>query len=238
MVTPRSTATRAVISRSALVECAAAAVAAGGEIADLRRDAYGHGVLPVARAVLAAGARAVRVDGAEQARLLRSAGLAATDADVPDIDAELLYGLPGDGQSAPSPVMRLTGTVMSIKPLRRGEAVSYGYTHRAAADTTLALVAGGYAQAIVRALGNRAHVELRGRMVPIVGRIAMDVCVIDLGGSPVLSDVLATEGDEVTYFGGAGPARAELRAWAAATGLTAAELVCAAGLHASRVEGD
>ncbi|MGO3231914.1 MAG: alanine racemase C-terminal domain-containing protein [Microbacterium sp.] len=238
MVTPGSTATRAVISRSALAECAAVAVAAGGEVADLRRDAYGHGVLPVARAVLAAGARTVRVDGAEQVRMLHSAGLAATDADAPDIDAELLYGLPAEGQGDLRPVMRLAGTVMSIKPLRRGEAVSYGYTHRATEDTTLALVTGGYAQAIVRALGNRAHVELRGRMHPIVGRIAMDVCVIDLGGSPQLSEVPAAEGDEVTYFGGAGPARATLREWAAATGLTAAELVCAAGLRASRVEGD
>ncbi|MGO1801561.1 MAG: alanine racemase [Microbacteriaceae bacterium] len=238
MVTPGSTATRAVISRSALAECAAVAVAAGGEVADLRRDAYGHGVLSVARAVLAAGARTVRVDGAEQVRMLHSAGLAATDADAPDIDAELLYGLPAEGQRDLRPVMRLAGTVMSIKPLRRGEAVSYGYTHRATEDTTLALVTGGYAQAIVRALGNRAHVELRGRMHPIVGRIAMDVCVIDLGGSPGLSEVPAAEGDEVTYFGGAGPARATLREWAAATGLTAAELVCAAGLRASRVEGD
>ncbi len=180
----------------------------------------------------------VRVDGAEQVRMLRAEGLAATDADEPDIDVDLLYGLPEGAGSGSRPVMRLTGTVMSLKPLHRGEAVSYGYTHRAAADTTLALVTGGYAQAIVRALGNRAHVEMHGRLHAIVGRIAMDVCVIDLGNADRLTGAPVAEGDEVTYFGGSGPAREALREWSAATGLTAAELVCAAGLRASRAEED
>lgn len=226
------------VSRSALADAAAAAVAAGGSVADLRRDAYGHGLLPVARAVLAAGARTVRVDGADQVRMLRAEGLEATDAGEPDVDADLLYGLRGEAGSEVRPVMRLTGTVMSLKPLQAGEAVSYGYTHRAPADTTVALVTGGYAQAIVRALGNHAHVELHGRMHPIVGRIAMDVCVVDLGAAHGLNGATAVEGDEVTYFGGTGPARGALQEWTTATGLTAAELVCAAGLRASRTEED
>jgi len=178
------------------------------------------------------------VDDPEQVQMLRAEGLDATDADAPDIDVDLLYGLPTAAMGGLRPVMRLTGAVMSLKPLHRGEAVSYGYTHRAAADTTLALVTGGYAQAIVRALGNRAHVELHGRMLAIVGRIAMDVCVIDLGVVTDPADTQISEGDEVTYFGGTGPAREALREWAAATGLTTAELVCAAGLRARRTVGD
>lgn len=170
--------------------------------------------------------------------MLRAEGLDATDADTPDIDVDLLYGLPEGAEVSSRPVMRLTGTVISVKPLHLGEAVSYGYTHRATADTTLALVTGGYAQAIVRALGNRAHVELHGRMRPIVGRIAMDVCVIDLGDLTNPADVQTSEGDEVTYFGGTGPARGAVREWAVATGLSAAELVCATGLRASRTDED
>lgn len=233
MDTPGSIATRAVISRSALELSAAAAVAAGGEIADLRRDAYGHGLIPVARAVLAAGAHSVRVDGADQVALLRAEGLDATAARRPDIGIDVLYGLP-TAQPSSRPVLRLTGSVVSLKNLRQGEAVSYGYSHRAAADTTVALVSGGYAQAIVRALGNHAHVEVRGRLRPIVGRIAMDVCVVDVGsdGPHVI------EGDEVTYFGGSGPAQYSLQEWSAITGLSTAELVCAAGLRATRTEED
>lgn len=226
------------ISRSALAECAAAAVKAGGQVADLRRDAYGHGLLPVARAALSAGARAMRVDGSEQVRMLRAEGIEASDVDEPDIDVDLLYGLPTETEQDLPPVMRLTGTVMSLKPLHRGEAVSYGYTHRATSETTLALVTGGYAQAIVRALGNRAHIELGGQMRAIVGRIAMDVCVIDLGGPADLLGVQISEGDEVTYFGGVGHARGALRTWSAATGLSTVELVCAVGLRASRSEED
>src|SRR3954454_4853255 len=69
-----STATRALISRSALREAAAAAVSAGGYLADLRGDAYGHECLTVARAVVAAGATSVRVDDADTAAFLRGEG--------------------------------------------------------------------------------------------------------------------------------------------------------------------
>jgi alanine racemase len=223
-----------VISRTALAAHAKRAVGAGGRIADLRRDAYGHGLLPVARAVLLAGADAVRVDDADQVRMLRAEGLSASTTAEPDVDPVVLYGLPGPSADADRPAMRLTGRVMSVKPLRRGEAVSYGYTHRAERDTAVALITGGYAQAVVRALGNRAHVELHGRAHPIVGRVAMDVCVIDLEDP----EASAVEGDTVTYFGGAGPAKTFLAEWATATGLTPAELACAAGLHATRAEED
>ncbi|MFD5214934.1 alanine racemase C-terminal domain-containing protein [Microbacterium sp. NPDC058345] len=238
MAIHRSTATRAVISRSALSAAADDAVASGGRVADLRRDAFGHGLLPVARAVLGAGVERVRVDDDDQERMLRGHGLNATTRDEPDIDPALLYGLPDDAAPERRPVMRLAGRVMSLKPLRRGEAVSYGYTHRAPSDTTVALVTGGYAQAIVRALGNRADVEVLGTLRPIVGRVAMDVCVVDLQdpGHATSSDI--KPGAEVTFFGGTGPARRALREWSTATGLTTTELVCAAGLRASRGEED
>lgn len=218
------------ISRSALAAGAAAAVDAGGRIADLRRDAWGHGVLAVAHAVVAAGASAVRVDYVEEAETLRLEGIdAVTDRDA-DIDSLLLYGLPdGDGTQRTRPVMRLVGSVLSTKPLKAGDAVSYGYTHRATHDTTAALITGGYAQGIVRALGNAAHVEIDGVQRPIVGRVAMDVCVVDLQGAPTVAP-----GAEATYFGGLGPAGPALARWSAVTGLTIPELVTVAGTHAER----
>ena len=218
------------ISRSALAAAAAAAVEAGGRIADLRRDAWGHGVLAVAHAVVAAGAGAVRVDYAEEAEALRLEGIDAITDGAADIDARLLYGLPDrEGTLRTTPVMRLAGAVLSTKPLKAGDAVSYGYTHRASHDTIAALITGGYAQGIVRALGNAAHVEIDGVQRPIVGRVAMDVCVIDLQGA---TSVLP--GAEATYFGGTGPAGAGLARWSAVTGLTIAELITVAGTHAER----
>lgn len=218
------------ISRSALAVASAAAVDAGGRVADLRRDAWGHGVLSVAHAVVAAGAEAVLVDHAEEVEALALEGIDAVTTGAPDIDPFLLYGLPdAEGALSARPVMRLVGRVLSTKPLRAGDAVSYGYTHRVAHDTTAALIAGGYAQGIVRALGNAAHVEIDGVQRPIIGRVAMDVCVIDLQGSAAV-----TVGAEATYFGGRGPAAPGLARWSAVTGLTIAELVTVAGAHAER----
>lgn len=220
---------RAVISRSALAAAASRAVDAGGRVADLRRDAWGHGVLAVAQAVTAAGAEQVLVDSDGEIAALRLEGISAVAAGAADIDSLLLYGLPdADGGLAGRPVMRLAGRVMSTKRLRQGEAVSYGYTYRAATDTRIALVTGGYAQGIVRALGNRAHVDVGGTARPIVGRVAMDVCVVDLEGSDV------EPGTEVTFFGGTGPTSPGLARWAAVTGMTVEELVTVAGAHAAR----
>lgn len=181
-------------------------------VADLRRDAWGHGLARVAPVLAASGITAAVFDDG-----VRVDGLSA--AATPTIDGRALFGLPS------APVLRAWGTVQALKTLRAGEGVSYGHTHRATVDTTVALVTGGYGDGIVRALGNRVSVEVGGRLAPIVGRVAMDVCVVDVG------DAAASPGDEVVFFGGDGPARDALATWEQATGLTAAELVCTVGLR-------
>ena len=118
--------------------------------------------------------------------------------------------------------------MLSIKALRAGEGVSYNYTHIAPRDTRIALVSGGFGQGVARSLGNQVSVEVRGALYPIVGRVAMDVCVVDIGDADI------ARGDEVIYFGGDGPAGPALATWGAASGLTAAELVCALGLRLPR----
>lgn len=215
---------RARLSASALAANAALAVGRAGDhgVADLRRDAWGHGLAFVSAALVEAGVRAARVDEADRAAVT-AAGLTATDA-APTLDGELLFGLPGSGGS---PVMSVSSVVVATKALRAGEGVSYGYTHRAIADTRVALVAGGYGQGIVRGVGNAVSVEVAGELRPIVGRVAMDVFVVDVGS------VAVSPGDEVLLFG-SGLVREGLAAWTAATGLTAAEIACAIGLHAPR----
>lgn len=196
-------------------------------VADLRADAWGHGAAAVGRTLRQAGVGAFLVDAATRdafiavgadPRRLRTTGEAT-------IDSDRLYGLPGSGGI---PVLRLSGTVLSTKALRAGEGVSYGYLHRAAADTRVALVTGGYAQGIVRALGGRVRVVIRGERHPIVGRVAMDVCVVEIGGSPV------ARGDEVVFVGDPGRGEPSLAEWTSATGLTAGELVAAIGRGARR----
>ncbi|MBO3662506.1 alanine racemase [Microbacterium stercoris] len=218
---PRRAAPLARISRSALRSNARLLAADPGAVADLRRDAWGHGVGVAAEAVAAEGIRYANADRRDAA-VVQAAGLEAVEADP--VGGELLYGLPGSGGT---PVLSLAAPVLSTKPLLAGEGVSYGYTHRATSDTRLALIAGGYAEGVVRALGNNAGVELSGAVRPIVGRVAMDVCVIDI------ADAAVDAGDTAVYFG-SGLVRDALADWSRITGLTPAELVCAVGLHVER----
>jgi alanine racemase len=127
-------------------------------------------------------------------------------------------------------VLRLTGTVLSVKPLRAGEGVSYGYAYRAPADTRVALVTGGYAQGIVRALGGAVDVAIAGERHPIVGRVAMDVCVVEIG------DAVVRRGDEVLFLGDQAAGEPSLSDWIAVTGLRDLELITTVGLRAIREE--
>lgn len=223
-----SAAPRVLLSQGALERNARELLGDGGTV-DLRHDAYGHGLERVARIVTDAGAERVLVDDEDVRARLGAAGIRASVDGTPSVDPHRLFGIPAPGASDQTePVMRLDGRVMSTKPLRAGEAVSYGYTHRAAQDTRVALVTGGYAQGILRALGNRARVQIGERTHPIVGRIAMDVCVVDLDGADVADDTA------VTYFGGTGPMRDALAHWSAATGLAAMEMAVVIGRHANR----
>lgn len=190
-------------------------------VADLRHDAWGHGLSLIGPVLREAGIDHAVLDttGRAEAR-----ALGIRESGGPMLPAEALYGL--DGSS--SPVMSLHGDVLTTKRLRAGEGVSYGYTHRATADTRIALARGGYAQGVVRALGNRIAVTARGRRHPIVGRIAMDVCVVDIGDTGI------ARGDEVTFFGDDRAGQPSLHEWARATGFTPAELVTAIGLRVRR----
>ncbi len=127
-----------------------------------------------------------------------------------------------------TPAVRYVGQVLGVKALKTGEGVSYGHTFVAPADTRIALVTGGYAQGLVRSLGNQLTVLIAGERRPIVGRVAMDVCVVDIG------DATVNDGAEVVFLGD--PARIEpsIAEWAEITGMSPAELVAPLGLRARR----
>ncbi len=189
------------VSASALRQNAARAVTVHARDDLWAADAWGHGAGWVASVLSEAGLDADRLDPA------------------------VLFGLPGTGAR---PVLSLRGRALGTKPLLAGEGVSYGYTHRAPADTVVALVTGGYAQGVVRALGNAASVVIAGRRHPIVGRVAMDVCVVDV------QDAVIARGAEVSFFGDPAAGDPSLSEWTDATGLSAAEIVAIVGARADR----
>ena len=103
------------------------------------------------------------------------------------------------------PVMELRTNVVLIKPVKKGESISYGRTWVAPQDTQVAVLPVGYGDGFPRLLGNRWQVFIGGTAYPLVGRICMDQCMADLGpASPV------RRWDEAVLFGGPAPSAAVL----------------------------
>lgn len=216
------------ISRTALTANARAAWDRGIRSFDpsiLEADAWGHGASLV-REVLDGQGFAAREASVERAPSSDGSPIPVRSHTLP---ASSLFGLP-DAESRGVPALRLTGTVLSVKDLRAGEGVSYGYAYRASADTRIALVTGGYAQGIVRGLGGAVDVAIAGKRHRIVGRVAMDVCVVET------ADAAVQRGDEVLFLGDPAQGEPSLAEWVRASGLRDAELVTMVGLRAIREE--
>lgn len=111
------------------------------------------------------------------------------------------YGLaPADHLRATGvrPVMRLETDVILTKRLRAGDGVSYNHLWRAEDSTTVALIPVGYADGIPRAATGSAHVAINGERFPVVGRIAMDQIVVNVGDASVsVGDVASVWGDPI-----------------------------------------
>ena len=94
------------------------------------------------------------------------------------------------------PVLRLSTTVSQIREIPAGVDISYGRTFTTKAPTRLAVLPMGYADGLSRRLSNRAEFLIGGQPAPVVGRICMDLCMVDITHIP---DVQV--GDEVTVIG-------------------------------------
>jgi len=90
------------------------------------------------------------------------------------------------------PALRLWGRLMQIKDVPAGSRCGYGLTYAFDRDSRVGLVPIGYADGYFRSLSNRASMRIRGRDVPIRGRVSMDQIIIDLTDVPA-----ARVGDEV-----------------------------------------
>lgn len=128
------------------------------------------------------------------------------------------------------PAMTLRAPLVNVKPIAAGVAVSYGSTWRAQEPTYVGLVPLGYADGIPRAAGNLGTVTVDGRRVPIVGRVAMDQFVVDLG----TSSANAAVGDEVVLFGSGRHDEQTADEWARTVGTIGYEIVTCIGARVPR----
>jgi alanine racemase len=147
----------------------------------------------------------------------------------------LLYGLVPPPLAATievSPVMSLVSRVVAVKGLRPGEGVGYGSRYQAADPRTIAVVPAGYADGLDRRLCGRGVVLIRGRRVPIVGALSMDMMTVDV---TELEEV--RPGDEVVILGRQGSEswqQIDAREMAAAIGTIPWEVVCRLGTRIER----
>lgn len=109
-----------------------------------------------------------------------------------------LYGIspvPAEQQNLLT-VSTLKSSISQIKQVKANETVGYNRSWKAESDATIGIVPIGYADGLSRRLSNgRGHLMVNGHVVPIVGKVCMDMCMIDITGIP------AREGDEVIIFG-------------------------------------
>jgi alanine racemase len=85
------------------------------------------------------------------------------------------------------PVLSLRSRVARLRKLQPGESVSYGCTWTAARPSVVALVMCGYADGLRRCLSNKGSVLIRGRRAPIIGRVAMDMSIVDVTDIPFVA---------------------------------------------------
>jgi len=143
-----------------------------------------------------------------------------------------LYGvLPSPSVPDPGiqPAMAVRTRVAHARSLAPGEPVGYGWLWRASRPSRIATLPIGYADGYSRHLGGRAQVLLRGRRVPVVGAVAMDMITVDA------TEVGAEVGDEVTVLGEADGDRIRAEDLASWAGTIPYEVLCAFGKRVPRV---
>ncbi|RJQ80100.1 MAG: alanine racemase [Desulfobacteraceae bacterium] len=94
------------------------------------------------------------------------------------------------------PALSLKSAIIHLKRVPAGTCISYGCTYRTPGPTTIATVPVGYADGYRRGLSNKGFMLARGTRVPVVGRVCMDLTMIDVGR---VTDIQV--GDEVVLIG-------------------------------------
>lgn len=122
------------------------------------------------------------------------------------------------------PAMTLRATVLQVRDLPGEAPVSYGRTYTTGRATRTAVISAGYSDGLPRALSNRGHVLIRGRKVPIIGRVCMNLTMADVTDLPGVRP-----GDEAVFLGRQGQAVLTGDEVAGACSTISYEIYCAFG---------
>jgi alanine racemase len=129
-----------------------------------------------------------------------------------------------------APVMSFKSHLVQVRALPAGSSVSYGRTWTASAPAKIGVVAVGYGHGYSWLLSNRGHMLVRGKRVPIVGRVTMDLTMVNLDSVPE-----ARAGDEVVMFGEQGGASLPLDEVAQGSETLPYEIMCTIGKRVTKI---
>jgi len=144
----------------------------------------------------------------------------------------LLYGItPSSMQSAIAlrPVMSLRSRIVAVKGMRPGETLGYGARFTSERPSRVAVIPAGYADGLDYRLGGRGCVLVRGRRVPIIGSVCMDMLMIDVTG------LEAQTGDEAVILGSQDHESISAQDMAADIGTIPYEILCRIGSRIERI---
>lgn len=128
------------------------------------------------------------------------------------------------------PVMQVQAAIVQLHHVKKGESVSYGRTWYAGRDTVVATVAAGYADGLQRGLSSKMEMLVRGRRVAQIGRICMDMCMVDVTDVPGVA-----QGDIATIIGRDGGQQITADDVAALAGTISYEILCGIGRRVPRM---
>jgi alanine racemase len=146
----------------------------------------------------------------------------------------LLYGIvppPLAAMLPLRPALSLHSRIVHVKGTRPGEGTGYGLHSVSDRPRTIAIVPAGYADGLDRRMAGRAFMLVRGKRVPVIGSVCMDMTMIDVTGLDV------APGDEVVIVGVQGSEAIGVREIAASIGTIPYELLCRVGTRIERQYG-
>lgn len=129
------------------------------------------------------------------------------------------------------PAMTLKANVTLVKEVEAGTSISYGRIFTTQRPSKIATIPIGYADGYTRLLNNKGKVLVNGELAPVVGKICMDQCMIDITDLAAKVNV----GDEVVLFGNQGDNRIPIEEVAEQIGTINYEVVCIIGKRIPRV---
>ncbi len=182
----------------------------------------------------------------DRLRMLREAGIdpglchaanSAATLRFPDMHHDMvrpgiaLYGAPPVGTHLPlRPAMRWVTRAAFVKELPQGANVSSGATYTAQDTMRVMTLPVGYADGYRRSLSSRALVLVRGQLAPVIGRVCMDQCMVDVTHVPGCE-----VGDQVVLLGDQGDACITADQLASWMGTISYEALLAPGLRVPRI---